>query len=169
MAFIPALIVGGQLVILVADGVPAINFEQTCREASSVKLGTSERIQDCTDDEKRARDQLSAQWNQYDPVGRTHCTRMAAASRPSSYVELLTCLEMDQLARKVRPDTATAMDRPELGPDREEDAPPVRRVRAAPHGVRAESPPVIPSPPPLKGFLQGLCQSGLRAILPACR
>jgi hypothetical protein len=167
MAFIPALIVGGQLVIAVADGVPAINFEQTCRDASSAKLGTSERVEDCADDEKHARDQLGAQWNQYDPVGRARCTRMSTASRPSSYVELLTCLEMDQLARKVRPDTATAMDRPELGRDREEDAPPVRRARATPRRVQSVSAPP-PAPPP-NPVLQTLCQSPLRAILPACR
>jgi len=167
MAFLPALIVGGSLLIAVADGIPAINYDQTCQQAASGKLGLSERVEDCTDDEKHARDQLTGQWNQYDAGSRARCTRMAAAGRPSSYVELLTCLEMDQLAKKIRPDTATAMDLPGADPDREEDAPP-RPARRPLHRIRAASGPPAAAPPP-NGLLQSFCRSPLGAILPACR
>src|SRR5579862_2547413 len=168
MPFMPALIVGGQLLIAVADGVPSINFERTCQEATSTKLGTSERIEDCTDDEKHARDQLNAQWNQYDPAGRAQCTRMVTAGRPNSYVELLTCLEMDQLARKLPSDRNAAMDEPRLGQERDEDAPPARRARTA-RRVRAEPSSASPPASPPGGVLPALCGSPLRAFLPACR
>jgi hypothetical protein len=101
MILIPAIIVGGHLVVAVADRPPVVNFEQTCREETTGEMRTSDKFEVCIADEKRARDQLTAEWNSFAPAARTSCARTSTSGRAASYLELLVCLELDQADREV--------------------------------------------------------------------
>src|SRR5215471_17761247 len=97
MIMIPAIIVGGHLAVAVADRPPVVNFEQTCREETTGR--TNDKFEFCIADEKRARDQLAAQWNSFDPGARARCVRTSTSGHAASYLELLVCLELDQADR----------------------------------------------------------------------
>jgi hypothetical protein len=178
MILMPAVIVGGHLVITVADRPPTVNFEPTCRAAATGELRTSDRFETCVADEKHARDQLAQQWASFDPGARARCARMSTAGHSASYIELLTCLEMDQSARKRPGHDATtgifftAPERPMIERDAPTDAgqnqpapivqPPQQPVAAAPAQVvpprlpgppMSLPPPVSSGPPPLSALL----------------
>jgi hypothetical protein len=97
---IAAIIVGGHLAVAVADRPPVVNFEQTCRDETT---GTrmNDKFEVCIAAEKRARDQLTAQWSSFDPAARTRCARESTSGQAASYLELLVCLELDQADREV--------------------------------------------------------------------
>jgi hypothetical protein len=170
MAFIPAIIVGGQLVVAVADRPPQVNFEQTCRAASSETLSMNDHFDDCVKSEKSARDQLATQWSTFNAADRDRCGRMATIGGTSSYVELLTCLEMEKRAKSLHsPSDKAVLLEPEPPRVREPATPPPP-VRPAPQRVEAAAPPApLQLTPQLNGLLLTLCESGLGKILPACR
>jgi hypothetical protein len=65
------------------------------------RVAMNDRFETCIADEKLARDQLGRQWASFDPGARARCASMSTTGRASSYIELLTCLEMDRSARKL--------------------------------------------------------------------
>jgi hypothetical protein len=101
MILMPVVVVGGHLVVAVADRPPVVNFEKTCRAAATGELRMSDQFEVCVADEKRARDQLVQGWASFDAGARTRCARMSTTGEAASYIELLICLEMDQSARKL--------------------------------------------------------------------
>jgi hypothetical protein len=113
MTMIPAILVAGHLAVAVADRPPVVNFEQTCREETALR--TNDKFEFCIADEKRARDQLAAQWSSFDPAARARCARTATSGHTASYLELLVCLELDQADREVRGKGATGITITEPG------------------------------------------------------
>ncbi len=101
-----------QLVIAVADNVLQFNIERGCRvdsaSAYDPKAGMNATIKRCVDDEQQAKDQIQTQWSGFANSDRVMCTSVTVgvkgdeSSTPPSYVELLTCLQDQQLARKLR-------------------------------------------------------------------
>ncbi len=74
--------------------VPVLNVEKSCRAAQD--YGTTdpkETFRNCMLDEKEARAQLSQKWAKFKPSSRRACV---PPNPIPSYVEMLTCLEMDQ-------------------------------------------------------------------------
>ena len=59
MILMPAMMVGGHLLIAVVDKIPEVNVERLCREATTSDLGTNDKFNVCIDDERGARDQLA--------------------------------------------------------------------------------------------------------------
>jgi hypothetical protein len=61
------LALGGTLLWTVADKVPALDVESSCRAAAKVgdSLSLDARLRQCLGDEKSARDQLEKQWTQF--------------------------------------------------------------------------------------------------------
>lgn len=102
-----SMILASQLLIAVADEVPKFDVARGCKVDSNAvfdpSLGMSGTIKRCTDDEQKARDQLQTKWSGYANSDRTMCVASTTAdpSNPPSYVDLLTCLEDQQLARKL--------------------------------------------------------------------
>jgi hypothetical protein len=99
------LVLASQLVVTVADNVPKFNIERGCKvdsTASSLATGLDETIKRCVQDEQQAQDQLQTQWSQFAPSDKAMCTKLTTevAGAPPSYVELLTCLQGQQLVRK---------------------------------------------------------------------
>jgi len=105
------IVLTSQLVIAVADGVPQFNIERGCKvdsaSAFDPNAGMSATIKRCVDDEQRAKGQLETQWSGFVASDRAMCTGATVGSKsdadaiPPSYVDLLTCLQDQQLARKL--------------------------------------------------------------------
>jgi hypothetical protein len=104
-AFIPALMMGAQLAIPVADVVPSFNVEPSCRAAARGEAGIKQDMSVCLEDEKGARDELAKEWSQFAPNDRGLCTRLATTGGSPTYTELLVCLQMARDARKLSRET----------------------------------------------------------------
>jgi hypothetical protein len=77
-----------------ADQVPHLDVEKSCREAQDYGVSDAQQtFRNCMLDEKEAKDQLVQKWSQFKPVDRRSCIPDAPAR---SYVEMLTCLEMNE-------------------------------------------------------------------------
>jgi hypothetical protein len=87
--------------ILIADGVPRLDVEATCRAAHPLTAEDRAPHRNCMDDQTRARSTLERGWGQFPVAAKTRCVREATLGGSPSYVELLTCLE---LARDTRID-----------------------------------------------------------------
>jgi hypothetical protein len=102
------LFLTSQLLLSVADNVPQFNIERGCRadstNASGLNVGLDESTKGCIRDEQAARDQLQAQWSQFAPADRAMCAanETDVPGAPASYVDLLTCLQGQQLAKKMK-------------------------------------------------------------------
>ena len=106
----PTLILASQLIVTVADDVPNFNIERGCKidstSAFDPNAGLNATIKRCADDEQKAKDQLQPLWSQFAPSDKKMCmeTTTDDPSSPPSYVELLTCLQGQQLVRKLPKD-----------------------------------------------------------------
>jgi hypothetical protein len=104
------LVLASQLIVMVADDVPNFNIERGCKidsaSAFDPNAGLDATIKRCADDEQAAKDQLQTLWSQSAPSDKKLCMGLATddASIPPSYVELLTCLQGQQLVRKLPKD-----------------------------------------------------------------
>jgi hypothetical protein len=101
MIMLPALMVGAQLTVMIADGVPNFSVEPSCRAVATGLGGVKQDLQVCLEDEKGAKDQLVKEWGQFTGEDKTRCTRMATRGGSPTYTEVLVCLEMARDARKL--------------------------------------------------------------------
>jgi hypothetical protein len=101
------LFLASQLVIAVAGDVPKFDIARGCKidsaSAFDPNAGMSGTIKRCVDDEQKARDQLQTEWSGFTNADRTMCVGSTTndSATPPSYVDLLTCLEDQQMARKL--------------------------------------------------------------------
>jgi len=101
------LVLASQLFVTVADDVPKFDIARGCRadntNTSGLSVGLDESTKGCIHDEQAARDHLQAQWSQFAPSDRAMCTanETDVSSAPPSYVDLLTCLQGQQIAKKM--------------------------------------------------------------------
>ena len=104
------LVLASQLIVTVADDVPNFNIERGCKANSAAAFdpnaGLNAPIKRCADDEQKAKDQLQPLWSQFAPSDKKMCMGLTTddASIAPSYVELLTCLQSQQLVRKLPKD-----------------------------------------------------------------
>ena len=89
---LPIVILTSLHAIPVADAVPKFDVARECQFES----GTKEEMERCTTDETQARDQLQTEWIQFSPSDKTLCNRETSIDSAPSYVELITCLEMER-------------------------------------------------------------------------
>jgi hypothetical protein len=107
--------------------IPQINIEETCRTAARAMvslMGGSTTEQDrkaCLDSEQKAREQIIKDQATYSSADKRRCMR--TRDYLPSYVEWLTCLEMERDVRKMRQGEPPATDTKTL--------PRVRRGRQA--------------------------------------
>jgi hypothetical protein len=77
-----------------ADQVPNLDVEKSCHEAQDYGMSDAQQtFKNCMLDEKEAKDQLVQKWSHFKPADRRSCIPDAPAR---SYVEMLTCLEMNE-------------------------------------------------------------------------
>jgi hypothetical protein len=101
------MILTSQLVIAVADNVPKFDIARGCKVDSAAAFdpnaGMGATIKRCMDDEQQAKDQLQTQWSGFTAADLKMCVGMTTddSETPPSYVELKTCLQDQQYARKM--------------------------------------------------------------------
>jgi hypothetical protein len=101
--FVP-IVLGSHLLIAAPAGVPGVDIRQTCQAAASamteLMAGTTlERDLDaCLSSEQAAREQLTKQWATYSSAEKAQCVQPSVYL--PSYIEWLTCLEMEESLRK---------------------------------------------------------------------
>jgi hypothetical protein len=80
--------------IALASGMPTATPENICRSTLSTEVSTDPKLafSACVKDELTARAQMKKDWNRYSADARANCSQSGAFS--VSYVEMLTCLEM---------------------------------------------------------------------------
>lgn len=86
----------------VADGFPKFNIERSCqldREAAE-DTNLAQPIEKCIADEKQARQQLEAEWSQFNPSDRASCIADTTTDDTPSYVELQICLDLARDAQQ---------------------------------------------------------------------
>jgi hypothetical protein len=88
-------------VLVVADRIPTFNVEPFCRAVASRATPVGD-ASICVRKEMEARDQLAREWTQFAPADRSHCVQLSTIGGDPTYTELLTCLELQRDARKLR-------------------------------------------------------------------
>jgi len=98
---ISMIIVSSQLVVTVADRVPAFDIDRSCKldVAATAGLSIDQSLKSCVSDEKRARQKLASQWSRFSAAGKAECIPQESIGGTPSYVSLLTCLQMGQWSR----------------------------------------------------------------------
>jgi hypothetical protein len=106
---LPALLASalsmGAVTVAVADNVPTINIQPSCKATADGIIGLKQDIDTCIKAEHGVRDQLAKQWNEFRPADKTSCVRLTTMSGAGTYTELLTCLEMKRDAAKLPKET----------------------------------------------------------------
>lgn len=104
---LPILFAGAQLV-LVADDVPQLNIEPSCRAAVAGAAVKGRDENACKRAEQDARGKLQQQWGEFNADQRAHCVRLSTLGGSPSYVELLTCLELAKQSATLPPESKRA-------------------------------------------------------------
>jgi hypothetical protein len=99
------IVLGTQLVMTVADGVPKFDIARQCRldstQAFDLSAGLNETVKRCVADEQQAMTQLQTQWSQFRESDKAQCTEETNIGGTASYVDLLTCLQLAKEARQL--------------------------------------------------------------------
>jgi hypothetical protein len=115
------------LVILIAvtASMPNVEPQKICQSARMAALpeDQSSAYDSCVRDEQAAREQLQKRWGQFSTSARSTCAEPGASM--TSYVEMLTCLEMQSGA-----DFGTGVE--PLSPDASPPPPAARTAPGAP-------------------------------------
>lgn len=95
------IVLGSQLVMPVADGVPKFDITRNCKLdiAATAGLTVDQSLKTCISDEQKARQQLGGQWSKFPAASRASCVSQESIGGTPSYVSLQTCLQMGQWAR----------------------------------------------------------------------
>jgi hypothetical protein len=92
------MVLGTQLVVPVADGVPKFDIARSCKldVAATAGLTEDQSVKSCMNDEQKAKQQLDSQWSKYPAAIRASCTSQESIGGTPSYVSLQTCLQFGQ-------------------------------------------------------------------------
>ena len=96
-------------------GVPELNVRGSCSDAQKFSTGDDKNnaYKGCMQDELNAKTELSKRWSSFRAKDRSDCVEQSRAPSPS-YVEVLTCLEMDTDAIRNAP-RANSKPVPQIG------------------------------------------------------
>ncbi len=103
---LPAMAIGAHLAFTVADTVPQLNVEPSCRMSVMGTPQVTQSIDACLKDEQSARDQLVSEWSSFTAADRSKCIDLSTMGCQPTYTEVLTCLEMMRDARRIPSDSA---------------------------------------------------------------
>jgi hypothetical protein len=101
---LPAIFVTASLALTVADGVPNYDVRPSCEASANGSLGLKQEIDSCLKTEQDARNTVVKEWGGFNASDRSICTGLSTTGGQATYTELLTCLEMMQMARKLPQD-----------------------------------------------------------------
>jgi hypothetical protein len=122
-AFAAALVLvliplGPQIVVALADSPPKLNVGPSCDAAAKGAVSVGRDKAACMGDEPAARELLAKNWSQYSGAHKTQCVGMTSQGS-SSYVELISCLDIMRDAegiRKADPYYGRADEKPKRAP-----------------------------------------------------
>ena len=83
-----------QVALAVAESPPKLNVGPSCDAAARAAISLGRNTEMCIGDERAAQDQLANNWSQYSRAHKTQCVGMTTSGGPSSYVELISCLDL---------------------------------------------------------------------------
>jgi len=92
LAHLPIIILTSLHPIPIADAVPKFDIARECR----FEGGSKPMQERCATDERQARDQLQTEWTQFSPSAKNQCNQETSSDGTPSYVEFLTCLQMER-------------------------------------------------------------------------
>lgn len=112
-----AVIVAFMLVATTASAaspalLPKLDIKGTCRRAQPLSSGEKSAFQGCLDDEIRARQELAKSWSSFKAAAQKDCLQVTKIGGAASYVELLTCLELDKQAREAAVENKKSLELP---------------------------------------------------------
>lgn len=88
-----------QTILAVAAGLPWFDVRATCRQAQPLMgSGDKDVYQGCVDSEVEARKRLSKLWRSFKDSSRRSCVGETQIGGVPSYVDLLSCLQLDKKA-----------------------------------------------------------------------
>lgn len=92
LAVLLSLVAGQAL----ADSVPNLDVEQTCKSAQVAGSSVSDRAsyEGCLRSERDAKRQAEQHWGSYTSASKRQCEAQFKAGGYPSYVEMVTCLEL---------------------------------------------------------------------------
>jgi hypothetical protein len=106
--FVP-LVAGVHILMVAANGPPTVDIQATCETSinSVVSLGGtySETLKSCMDQQNNALQQITKNWATYPAAAKAHCVQPGVYM--PSYIEWLTCFEMELDVAKLRKEDAT--------------------------------------------------------------
>jgi hypothetical protein len=88
------LLLGLQVAVALADAPPKLDVTTTCNAASQYAIFAGRDKDACIDDERTAETTLAQNWSKYSTVDKSQCIGTVKTGGPSSYVELLSCIEV---------------------------------------------------------------------------
>ena len=98
-----ATALGVSITSAIADTVPKLNVEPSCRAAAKMGDSMDATLQGCMREEQTARAKLEKDWTQFSPSSRASCVALInQTGSQASYVEVLTCLESAREADRLR-------------------------------------------------------------------
>jgi hypothetical protein len=105
LGFQPAAAVGLYILVASGGGAPAIDIQKTCRTSEQAIFAifgdkTAATYDSCMRSEQEARQLIAKDWAMFPTADRTLCARPGGYM--PSYVEWLTCFEMQRDTRKIR-------------------------------------------------------------------
>ena len=106
LPYIPVAVGSHILIAAAGGGIPTIDVQNTCRIAAGAMVSliggttTENALSGCLASEQSARDIIVKDWATFSAADRTQCVRPEVYL--PSYVEWLTCLEMERDVRKMR-------------------------------------------------------------------
>ena len=95
LAHLPIIILTSLHPTPIADTMPKFDIARECQ----FEGGSKPEQERCAADEKQARDQLQKEWTQFSPRAKKQCHEETTTDTTPSYVEFLTCLEMERDVR----------------------------------------------------------------------
>jgi hypothetical protein len=99
--------VGTHLLVSATPGIPTVDIRKTCQAAASEMTElmsdstASGDLDVCQSSEQEARAQLAKNWSTYSAAEKAQCVQPSVYL--PSYIEWLTCLEMEMSVRKSAP------------------------------------------------------------------
>jgi len=92
--------------------LPKLDIKAICRRARPLLADDKGAYQSCLDDEVEAQKELSHKWFAFKPAARAMCTEETQIGGAPSFVELITCLELDRQAAQARIENAKPFGSP---------------------------------------------------------
>ena len=104
------------LLAALGPSIPAADINKICASAQVGALpeDRAKALRGCVADETSARDQIKREWNRFTAADRSNCA--ATPGMQFSYVELLTCLEMQRGGNFVPSQAGSTLQTPKPPP-----------------------------------------------------